>query len=374
MILNVVHLTQTSSLCGALRTQFPRYTSGMPSAAHLLTGLSVAGGWKVLGPAPPELEASGGIFSKTYLVESLDGSRRGLLKALDYSRAFETDDPAILLEPITRAFNIERELLRRCQGLDHVVTAIGDGTARVEGTQHPVVQFLIFDLPDGDGRRYANAARKLSLASRLRALHGAAVGLDQLHRQGIAHQNLRPSDVFDYGPRTKVANLSRAVASGESPVKVANDEQLNGDPSYAPPEILYGHNEPDWRRRSFGADLYMLGSLVVFFFTGVSTSVLLRTELREDHVWLNWTASFAEVLPYVRHAFERVLVRLADSFDPEAATALTLIVQELCEPDPPLRGHPMNRGLLKDQYSLERYISSFDSLSRRAEISYWKAG
>jgi hypothetical protein len=118
----------------------------------------------------------------------------------------------------------------------------------------------------------------------------------------------------------------------------------------------------------------LLGSLVVFFFSGVSTSALLRAELREDHVWLTWTATFADVLPYVRDAFERLLVNLTSSFDREVGARLTLIVAELCEPDPALRGHPINRGLLRDQYSLERYVSAFDSLSRRAEISYWKVG
>src|SRR6266851_8054785 len=211
----------------------------MVTPAQSLAGLSLEGGWIVSGPAPAELAPDGGIFAATYVVETSDG-RRGFLKALDYARALESSDPSVLLESITTAFNFERELLRKCRdrGLDRVVTAIADGSVRPSETIGGVVQYLIFELHDGDARRQADTSRRFDIAGSLRALHHIATGLAQLHGQGIAHQNLKPTTVWSYGKVSKVADLGQA----ESRERHLDDleSRLAGDPCYAPPELLYG--------------------------------------------------------------------------------------------------------------------------------------
>jgi hypothetical protein len=46
---------------------------------------------------------------------------------------------------------------------------------------------------------------------------------------------------------------------------------------------------------------------------------------------------------------------------------LVLAVRQLCEPDPRLRGHPGEKLGHHNPYSLERYVSKFDLLAKKAE-------
>ena len=43
-------------------------------------------------------------------------------------------------------------------------------------------------------------------------------------------------------------------------------------------------------------------------------------------------------------------------------------VRQLCDPDLEFRGHPRARIGIGNRYSLERYVSSFNLLARRAEL------
>ena len=54
--------------------------------------------------------------------------------------------------------------------------------------------------------------------------------------------------------------------------------------------------------------------------------------------------------------------------------SIVTIVEELCEPDPRLRGHPLNRFGKGNQYSLERYIAKFDLLARRRRTESTEVG
>jgi eukaryotic-like serine/threonine-protein kinase len=334
--------------------------------AKRLLGLELADGWKVVRAFPRRPGATGGHFSHGYIVHS-DIGRVGFLKALDYSQALGGADPARALQLITEAFNFERDVLERCANrkLDRVVRALSVGMIRVDGEP---VQYLIFELADGDARSQANEADRYELAWSLRALHHVATGLSQLHRESIAHQDLKPSNVlsFEGGRVMKVADLGRAAFKGHLPPH--EDDGVAGDTTYAPPELLYGRVDPEWNRRRFGCDAYLMGSMVVFFMMGVGMTPLLRTELRDAHAWGYWTGTYEEVLPYVRDAFDRAMRRFADATDPAIRQKLETIVRELCEPDPTLRGHPRNRATRGNQYSLERYVAAFDLLALRVML------
>ena len=54
------------------------------------------------------------------------------------------------------------------------------------------VQYIVFELADGDVRSVISAADDLDVAWAIRSLHHMAVGLAQLHRTGIAHQDVKP--------------------------------------------------------------------------------------------------------------------------------------------------------------------------------------
>src|ERR1700730_5677694 len=104
----------------------------MPTPAEMLLGCRLDGGWEVIEriQAPPI--ATGGFFSTCYIVRSESGER-AFLKALDFSRAFESKDPARALQAMTEAYNFERDILEKCseRKMDRVVKAIGDGRHNV---------------------------------------------------------------------------------------------------------------------------------------------------------------------------------------------------------------------------------------------------
>jgi serine/threonine protein kinase len=337
--------------------------------AQQLLGMTLDGEWRVIQDLPRNPAGTGGNFSHGYIVENKRGLR-AFLKALDYTRALNAPDPAIALQGMTEAYIFERRVLERCRDrrLDRVVVALADGTVRVAGEP---VQYLILELADGDARAQARVNR-LDLALMLRSLHHIATGVEQLHRETIAHQDVKPSNVlsFDGGTLSKLGDLGRAAYVGHTPPHEA--QNIPGDPAYAPPELLYGHVDPDWKRRHFGCDAYLLGSMVVFFFTGVGTTTLLRKELHPSHAWGRWSGGFRAALPYVRDAFGRAVELVRVQIPEEVRADMLAIVRELCEPDPDLRGHPLNQFGRGDQYSLERYISRFNLLARRAELGLLK--
>ena len=126
----------------------------MRPAEHL-KGLNLNAGWIVLHQITPPPHSTGGHFSVGYLVEHESG-KRGYLKALDFSGAFQSPDPARTLQAMTEAYNFERDLLAKCkdQQLRRVVTPLTDGTVRVPGNFGflDTVCYLIFEQAKGDIR------------------------------------------------------------------------------------------------------------------------------------------------------------------------------------------------------------------------------
>jgi hypothetical protein len=106
--------------------------------------------------------------------------------------------------------------------------------------------------------------------------------------------------------------------------------------------------------------------------------VFFCTHLGITHLWLkhldpslrppgNYFGEYREVLPYIRNAFDSALDEFRDHVRPSSiADELCAMVRQLCDPDPGYRGHPTDR--MTNQFSVERYISRFDALARRAEL------
>jgi eukaryotic-like serine/threonine-protein kinase len=336
--------------------------------AKLLSGLDLPGGWKVIKPLSSLPGSTGGCFSVGYIVQDEAGDE-AFMKALDYSAALNSPDPARMLQAMTEAYNFERDVLQKCRDrkLTRVVRAIADGNVQVStGAGPQVVQYLIFEKADADSRNFINTSKAFDIAWALRSLHHITIGLRQMHANDMAHQDVKPSNVLVFNnDSSKISDVGRAAYKGHSPPH----ETLScpGDPTYAPPEVLFNHREADWGPRRLACDLYLLGSMVSFFFSGVAATPATLSRLLPQHHPRAWAGTYGQVLPYVRDAFNKMADDFEQTLDSRLRPDLSVIFRQLCDSDPNLRGHPRDRASVSNAFSLERYVSAFDLLASKAE-------
>lgn len=332
--------------------------------AGKLEGLKLDNGWTVVEKISKKPGATGSHFSIGYKVTNDDG-REAFLKALDFSNAFAADDPARALQELTETFNFERDLLERCKEkhLDRVVRALEEGRVNVEGLP---VQYLIFEMANCDIRGYMDLSDQLDLAWTLRMLHHVAVGLQQLHGIGIAHQDLKPSNVLVFKNLiSKLADLGRSAHADFNPPH--DDFVIPGAWAYAPPELRYGFTHTDFNQRRFGCDAFLLGNIILFALTRLTMPSVLFSHVAPEHMPGTWSETYAEVLPYLQHALSLALSDIEPEIPNEIRPEIMLMLQQLCEPDLSKRGHPLNRFHGVNNFSLERYITQLNVLAYKAE-------
>jgi eukaryotic-like serine/threonine-protein kinase len=272
------------------------------------------------------------------------------------------------LQALTEAYNFERDILGKCRRMSRVVTAIADGsvTLDVNGRQE-VVQYLILEKADSDARSFLNASASFDMAWALRSLHHVSNGLRQMHQEEMAHQDLKPSNILLFGSNSsKIGDVGRA--SDKRSVAPHEGLPCAGDPTYAPPELLYGHVEADWGARRMGCDCYLLGSMVLFFFMNVAATPAILSKMLPSHHPTVWRDTYARILPFVRDAFDTVAEEFEKALSPDLRAVLPVVFRQLCDPDPKLRGHPADRASIGNSYSLERYVGKFNTLASRSEM------
>lgn len=335
--------------------------------ARNLLGVRLASGWEVFEMLQRSPEQTGGHFSTGYLVRSR--AAVGYMKAMDLSSAFQHHDPARRIKAMMESFVFESDLLEQCKArkLSRVVPAIEAGNLGSSPNDH--VFYLIFPLADGDIRSQLREANLIDIQWTLTALHQIALGVHQLHGNGIAHQDLKPSNVLSFAlDGCKLADLGRASAVGHNPPHECLD--VPGDKSYAPPELLYGFKSEDWLLRRIGGDLYLLGSMIVWLFVGSGMTPLIFTNM-DKGFWPQslggqWGGTYIDVLPHIHNAFGRAVTELRPSFPSELRDELVSMIIQLCQPDPLLRGHPSNLKQVHNRLSVERYISRLSFLAQKA--------
>lgn len=270
------------------------------------------------------------------------------------------------MDKMLSAFKYEKDISNLCQTnrLSKIATVKEAGEEIISGYTIPVVPYLIFDMADGDVRKLITFNNDLDNAWKLKSLHDISVGIKQLHSIEISHQDIKPSNILVFDKNFKIGDLGRAV----SKVLEAPHSKLpfSGDLTYAPPEILYGYFEQDWTKRSRAIDSYLLGSMVVFYFTGISMSALLSNNIPKNLRWDKYRGAFNEVKTYLLEAFSLSIKQFKDEIEDELLKEeLPTIVKQLCYPLPELRGHPKNIKSIGSNYNLERYISRFELLHKK---------
>jgi serine/threonine protein kinase len=346
-----------------------------PRPSECLVGLDLEGGWHIDSIRHRHPKGTGGNFSVGYLIVNNDG-REAYLKALDFTLAFEQPDPPRALQDLTTAYNFERDLLEKCKNerLRRIVVPLDSGTVKAPGVLGPLanVSYIMFELATGDIRSEVAEWQQFDVAWALRSLHHSAVGLQELHNTHIAHQDLKPSNVLVFPiVGSKLSDIGRA--SYMSTPSQNDVMPIAGEFGYAAPEQFYGLHLSTGFSSRFLVDNYHLGSLIFFFFLDCSATQAIRLKLSKKHLKNFTDTDFINDLPYIQQAFYEALDELSASVKiktEELSEEIVMIAQQLCQPDPKLRGDPK---VLAEKYipphDLQPYISCFNKLARKAELS-----
>ena len=340
----------------------------MATSAEQLEGLQLDGNWKAIELIPRTSSQTGGTFSCSHRIQHVDG-KNAFLKAMDFEAALRDPDPAAKLKELTEAFVFERTIAELCgtRRLSRVVRPMGSG--KVTLASGGVVQYLIFELAEGDVRKQLSQMSDFNLLWRLRCLHHLFVAIQQLHTNRICHQDVKPSNVLDCGEDGhKVADFGRAwCALTRSPFDM---DKCAGDRNYAPPELLYQGATLSEEERRQGADFYALGSMVVFMFTGLRMTAALMSAMPASLHWARRPKeSYTDMLPELQHAFGTVLSFLRLSIQNEELwNEIKLIVEQMCNPDISKRGDVGFKSRVGSRFELQRLISKVHTLRTRVEL------
>lgn len=343
------------------------------SAVHALKGRTLKTGWKVIERAKSKPGSTGGNFSVCYIVEK-DGEI-GFLKALNVLSFLRDDNPDLLgaTTEMLNTFNFERELLKRCanKNFSKVSRLLEAEQENIQGFLVANVYYMIFEKAEGDVRNHINFTKLIDTSWKLRSLHNIATGLKQLHSIEISHQDVKPSNVFVFEEITsKVGDLGRSLCQDIS----ASHSGLNfsGDPRYAPPEVFHGFVLPEWKEKVFAIDCFLLGSMAAYYFTLQNMTALLSQSVNPNINILS--LPFENALPYWIEAFDNSMITIETHLaDYDEKDKLIETIKMLCHPDPRQRGHKKNIAQKHgSNFSLERFVESFNLLARRAEYKLTK--
>ncbi len=342
------------------------------SAAHSLFGLTLKTGWKITEKITKTAVSTGAFFSVCYKAEK-DG-QTCFLKAFDFAKFQQISEDGKqvvdIIADMTTAYKYERDLSEHCKNnhITKVAFVIDSGEEFLTDFAIGIVPYLIFELADGDVRSKIDFSNKLDFAWKLHSLHDIAIGLKQLHYINVSHQDLKPSNILVFNQNSKLGDLGRSMCKDMD--SQYNKMPYSGDLTYLPPEMMYRYYSADWNKRVYATDCYLLGSMIVFYFAGVSMSALLLKHLPENFRWEKWRGAFDEIKPYLVEAFSNAIIEFRESFDDDYfKVEISNVVEQLCYPFPEKRGHPKNvANKNSSNFNLERFVTKLDVLTKKAEL------
>lgn len=347
-------------------------------------------GWHVKSKLPvpdPTKNETGGNFSICYIVEK-DGIEY-FMKVLDMRICIVGTLPPKLTRPqfvekCTREFNYEKELSFYCENkkIKSVVTYIDAGDAIISEYPFGDVSYIVYEKAEGDIRKVLNLSRKIAfteqlknISTKLKSLHDITVGMQQLHKNEISHQDMKPSNVLSVHNQSKIGDLGRSLCMAPD-IRCPYPFDFNGDPSYAPPEAFFYYGTQKEKKALYNMDSYMLGSLIVFYISGISFNTMmshyLPISIRE---MVASGKTYEEAKPELINAYHEALLEFEKDIPlDDIRKDLVQIVEYLCNPDVERRGHPKNLSSknLTPEYDLTRTFTELDRLYRKAELGLLK--
>lgn len=348
--------------------------NGTTPADHM-EGVQLASGWKI-GPRVAKVKGgTGSNFGVCY--SATRGDEKAFVKAIDFRRAFASADLLSAVSKLAKEVAWEKDVLEFCgqHGLSKIVRLLAHEYVLLEafkGDDTKRVSCLVMEVGDGDLRGELNLNGNRPPSWALFVIRDVALAIDQLHRKGIAHLDVKPSNVIsmaaspDRTSPMKLGDMGRVVRKGiEGPFDA---DAWPGDRTYQPPEKWYGFKSTQWNDERESADAFLVGSLLVFLFTGLSMGKLIHSELPDAQKPENYRGSFDSDLidVLVRTQAQVLNTHLLPYLPQPFVGELLKITMELTCPDPARRGDPGARK--QGVVGMDRYHQKFLRIAMRLEL------
>lgn len=346
--------------------------------ANKMVGLILNDEWEVKKLIPVGAKTgigTGGNFSASYEVENINTKKIAFLKAFDFEKTMQEamakgHDFMKVMSALTSDYQFEDRLNEICveKRMRNVIKVMNKGQCIIDSR---IVPYLIMELAEaGDIRMYVERTKDVSLAMKLGYLKDVTLGIRQLHSANIAHQDLKPSNVMVFKSLgAKVGDLGRASMQGVS--HRFDNLTISGDQNYAPPEQLYGFIAPEWVDRRQRCDLYQLGSIASFLFTGRTVNNLMKEFVPIEIAPSRWGGSgnqYELALPYLEKAFSNSL-EIFDGIHPDwLGEGIKKIVMQCSHPSYEMRSMHKPGNTPKADLGLERLVSQFDFLIQKLKV------
>ena len=312
-----------------------------------MTGRTLPSGWTLGVQLKASNGSSGGTFGVGYVATR--GCEIAFVKVIDFVEAFGNPDPIFELTKLIGNANFEKDVLAYCteRGMSRVMRFLGHEYVFTNGPTDLMsrVSCLIMEAGQTDLRRLVNQTGLNSCPWNLQVINDVALAITQLHKGGIAHQDVKPSNVIAVSGKTststqimKVADLGRVVRRAQ--VGPFDGADWPDDMRYSPPERWYGHVPTDWCDSRDAADAYMLGSLLLYLSTGVPLQALVGPLIPHQYLPSHWGGSYDDnLLAVLIDAHARALEQsLKPTLMPEVADSVMQIALDLTHPNPTIRG------------------------------------
>jgi len=337
--------------------------------AERLSGVMLRDGWVVAERIHRDPGGTGQSRSSCYRARK--GDAVAFLKAFDF-RGEEKNRTVDALNKMTAEFINERSIHEVCKdaGLTRITTIIDSGSIEID---NEVVHYILCEYADKSLREVHPPGDLVTPASeRLLAIRQVTSALEQLHSTGIAHQDVKPSNVVRKNNMFKLTDLGSSSCK-HLPTAPHDLDPYAGQAVYAPYELLYAEGG-SWEQRRLGCDMFLLGNMAFNSFVGVSITQIVIGLLPEKlKPCEGYEVRFVEVLPdLIENHRELVPEFIKECVPPSIADEFLFLIDSMCHPDPKRRGHPKNMLGKGSQFGLERYRSKFNQLAliaRRASVA-----
>lgn len=352
--------------------------------AQALIGYTFKTGWKVIREHQRPDQATGGAFSICLDVEK-DG-KEYFMKALDFDahmRKKENDGNEVkAIRDMTAQHLYEEQLCHICKEghLKKVVHVIDSGQETVQNL-NILVPYLIFDKAEMDVHDFLDKSDQFDFVWHLKSLHQVALGLLELHKVRITHQDIKPSNILFFNNEVKLSDLGRSFCEYiESPFE---EKQYPGDHNYWPPEKRYDRNiERCWEQRCL-TDCYLLGSLITYYLTRESMNAILDRHMPPSMHPSIFNGKWDELTGPLEKAFVDSLAEIEETIpfrrknsqvEETFRKRMIFAIQQLCHPIYEKRGFAKYQKRSNNMlYQTERAMSELALLVHRAESLSIKA-